>query len=129
MSNVILFVFEGEVIEKQIFNSIEKWFFSSSENRTIIKSSFRGEIFQLWNMVKDDEDLDIVEVLKERPDCDIKNLNRKDVTEVHLFFDHDAHSRSDLPEQYHEKIVNLLILLTMSMKEANCGSVILWQNH
>jgi hypothetical protein len=109
MSNTILFVFEGETIEGQIFKSIESNFFSPSKSKTVIRASFCGEIFQLWNAVKDDDDLDIVEILKERPNSDIKNLERKEVSEVHLFFDHDAHSRpNESPQQYNEKICSLL---------------------
>jgi len=108
MSDTILFVFEGEKIEDQIFKSIETNFFLLS-NGSVIRASFCGEIFQLWNIVKDDADLDIVEILKERPGSDIKDLNRGEVSEVHLFFDHDAHSRPDeSPQEYNEKITGLL---------------------
>jgi len=109
MSNTILFVFEGEILEGNIFNNIKDTFFSTPESATTIKYSFCAEIFQLWNNVKDDPDLDILEVLKERPDSDIDNLTRKDVSEVHLFFDHDAHSRpEETQEEYNLKINNLL---------------------
>jgi hypothetical protein len=110
MSNTVLLVFEGETIEKQIFNSIETNFFPPSVGKTIIRASFRGEIFQLWNIVKDDPDLDIVEILKERPNSDIMDIDRKAVSEVHLFFDHDAHSHFDeiSQQEYHEKINSLL---------------------
>jgi len=110
MSNTILLVFEGEKIEGQIFNSIERIFFPASNGRQIIRSSFKAEIYQLWNKIKDDADLDIVEVLKQEPDSDIKNLARKDVSEVHLFFDHDGHSHSDTMsiQDYNEMINKLL---------------------
>ena len=110
MSDTILFVFEGELIEGQIFRSIEAIFFPPSDGKTIIRSSFCGEIFQLWNIVKDDPYMDIVEVLKERPGSDIIDLSREAVSEIHLFFDHDAHSHSDKISQpdYHEKINCLL---------------------
>jgi len=118
MSNTILLVFEGEKIEGQVFNSIKKFFFTDSSGKQIIRSSYNAEIYQLWNEVKDDADLDIVEVLKQRPDSDIKDLERKDVSEVHLFFDHDGHSHSDKISQkfslqdynkyYYEMIKNLL---------------------
>ena len=109
MSNTILFVFEGERLEKEIFNSIKANFFTPSNGRTVIKSFFCGEIFQLWNKVKDDEYLDIVEILKERPNSEIKDVKRDEVSEIHLFFDHDAHSRpSESQQEYHEKISSLL---------------------
>jgi len=118
MSNTILLVFEGEKIEGQVFNSIKKIFFTNSSEKQIIRSSFKAEIYQLWNEIKDDADLDIVEVLKQRPDSDIKDLARKDVSEVHLFFDHDGHSHSDIisPEislqdynHYYNEMINKLL--------------------
>lgn len=110
MSNTILLVFEGVITEGQIFKSIEKYFFSPSNGKQIIRSSFKAEIYQLWKKVKDDADLDIVEVLKQRPDSDIKDLSRTDVSEVHLFFDHDghSHSRAMSPQDYNTMINNLL---------------------
>lgn len=109
MSNTILFVFEGEKIERQMYNSLKKNAFFP-ENQILIRLTYCGEIFQLWNTVKDDADLDIVEILKERPNSGINDLNRKDVSEVHLFFDHDAHSHSDTisPHDYQKKIGLLL---------------------
>jgi hypothetical protein len=110
MSNIILLVFEGEIIEEQVFESIKKFFFLSSNGQQMIRSSFKAEIYQLWNEVKDDAYFDIVEVIKQRPDSDIKDINRIDVSEVHFFFDHDAHSHSDTmsPQDYNEMINNLL---------------------
>jgi len=109
MNNIILLIFEGETIEDQIFNSIKTNFFSYPKSNIIIKSFYCGEIFQLWNEIKDDTDLDIVEIIKERPNSNIDNLNRKNVSEIHLFFDHDAHSRSfETNKEYNEKIQSLL---------------------
>ena len=104
-----MFVFEGERIEGAIFRSLKTNFFTPSNGRTIIKSFFCGEIFQLWNKVKDDDYLDIVEILKERPNSEIKDVKRDEVSEIHLFFDHDAHSRpSESQQEYHKKITGLL---------------------
>ena len=110
MSNTILLVYEGEKIEGQVFNSIEKFFPPASNGQKITRISFKAEIRQLWDEIKDDADLDIVEVLKQRPGSDIKNLARKDVSEVHLFFDHDGHSHSDImsKQDYNEMINKLL---------------------
>jgi len=112
MSNTILFIFEGETIEGQILKSIEKLFLYPSNNgNNIIKISFCGEIYQLWKMVEKDPDLEIVEILKEKFNLD-KSLARKNVSEVHLFFDHDAHSLKSRPkesqQEYNDKICSLL---------------------
>ena len=79
MSDTILFIFEGEKIEEEIFKSISANFFSSSNSKTVIRAFFSGEIFQLWNKVKDDDYLDIVEILKERPNSQIKERKRTSV--------------------------------------------------
>ena len=109
MSNTILFVFEGKNIEGEILNNLKANFFPSSSGKNVIRAFFCGEIFQLWNIVKDDEDLDIVEILKERPDSDLTDVKRDEVSEIHLFFDHDAHSRLfESQQKYHDKITSLL---------------------
>jgi len=77
MSNTILLVYEGEKIEGQVFNSIEKFFPPASNGQKITRISFKAEIRQLWDEIKDDADLDIVEVLKQRPGSDIKILLEK----------------------------------------------------
>jgi hypothetical protein len=61
MNDTILLVFKGEIIEEQVFKSIESIFFPSSNGQQIIRSSFKAEIYQLWQEIKDDADLDIVE--------------------------------------------------------------------
>jgi len=109
MSNTILFVFEGKNIEGQIFNSIKTNFFPPPNSNVIIRSSFCAEIFQLYNKVKDDVYLDIVQILKERQGSGIDNLNRNDVSEVHLFFDHDAHFKPNISqEEYHQQVLKLI---------------------
>jgi hypothetical protein len=110
MSNTILLVFEGEDVEKQLFNSIKKYFFTSSNRKSIIRGTFKGEIYQLWENIKDDDNIDIIEVLKERPDTDINDIKRNDVSEIHLFFDHEGHShlKKMSTEEYNKMINDLL---------------------
>ena len=110
MNNTILLVFEGERIEGQVFKSIEKNFFPPSNGKQIIRSSFKAEIYQLWNEIKDDSFFDTIELLKQRPDSGIKDLDRRNVSEIHLFFDHDGHSHSDRmsPQDYNGMVNKLL---------------------
>ena len=128
MADTILLIFEGETIEGQIFENIKKTFFSKSDSDAIIKSCFCGDIFQLWDRVKDDAGLDIVEMIKERlrEMCDsdngkskkkkemyyaeIESLHRKNVSGVHLFFDYDAHCHQDaaFQQENHQKALGLL---------------------
>jgi hypothetical protein len=109
MSNTILLVFEGAKTEHTIFNSIEKHFFAGSFRKTILRSSFKGEIYQLWKKIKDDAYLDIIELLKTRDDA-IKNIIRKEVSEIHLFFDHDAHSHlNSVPQAEYDAILSNML--------------------
>jgi hypothetical protein len=109
MSSIILLVFEGEETEPSIFKSIEHCFFRKTKN-VILRASFKAEIFQLWSKIKDDPYLDIVELLKERNNPNIKDLYRRNVSEIHLFFDHDAHSHQNFvsPIEYYTIIHRML---------------------
>jgi hypothetical protein len=124
MSEIILLVFEGGKIEDEIFHSLERYFFNSATGNTLIKASFKGEIFQLYQQVKDDKFLDVVELLKDRTDSDIKDISRSEVSAVHLFFDHDAHSHSNplelQPEEYNNYLNELLSIFN---DEAELGKL------
>ena len=93
MSNSILFVFEGEKTEDTIVKSLEKHIFPNKN--LIIKCVFGAEIYQLYQKIKADEDLDIFNLIKER-NADkngvLKEHNRTDFAEIYLFFDYDAHA-------------------------------------
>ena len=93
MTSCILFVFEGEQPEKMIFNNIKKNFFNNVQN--IIFASYKAEIYQLWLKLKDNEYLDTLEIMKERDNSGLEDIAREQITEIHLFFDHDAHSHTD----------------------------------
>jgi hypothetical protein len=108
MGDIILLVFEGERVENEIFRSLEKHFFAGTAGNTIIKASFGGEIFQLYKQVRDDEFLDIVELLKERPGSGIEDISRDKVSAVHLFFDHDAHAHLNYSELQSDEYNNYL---------------------
>jgi hypothetical protein len=124
MGDTILLVFEGEKVENEIFRSLKKYFFNNAAGTTIIKASFRGEIFQLYQQVRNDKFLDIVELLKERPDSDIKDISRREVSAVHLFFDHDAHSHLHSSKLQPEEYNNYLnALLEIFNDEAELGKL------
>lgn len=100
MSNNILFILEGADTEKQIISKLKNEIFAK-EAGTIIHLYFDAEIYQLWKLIKDDGDLDIVEVLRERSrksDSNVmphnlnvlSNLTRGNVAQIYLFFDYDG---------------------------------------
>jgi len=93
MSNNILFVFEGEKTENQIVTNLQKVFFES-EN-TIITCVYGGEIYQIYDEISKDEDLDTFNLIKGRTqNIDLlKDYNRNDFAEIYMFFDYDGQSR------------------------------------
>ncbi|MCZ2085772.1 MAG: hypothetical protein LC112_16000 [Flavobacteriales bacterium] len=93
MSNNILFVFEGASTEVQINKNLNNFFINE---RFTVHCVFGGEIYQIYNQISYDEDLDTFNLLKERS-VDNKTLladyTRDDFAEIYLFFDYDGHSR------------------------------------
>ncbi|MFM2269106.1 MAG: hypothetical protein RL757_2547 [Bacteroidota bacterium] len=92
MSNKILFIFEGEKTEEQIVSNLKKVF---PQIGTIVQCAYGGEIYQLYEAIKADEDLDTFNLIKERNikrNRILKNYNRDNFAEIYLFFDYDGHS-------------------------------------
>lgn len=96
--NVILFIFEGKETEKKIMKKIEKICFGEKYNFI----TFNSNIYALYNLLMkeydDLEDIDIITVLKNRKASnnnfsqeELKKLTVKNVSEIYLFFDLDAH--------------------------------------
>lgn len=86
--NKILFVFEGEKTEPAIYDKIKEYFFSEN---TIITCVFGTVIYALYKDLKNDDDLEVFMLLKERIE-DLKNYKNDDFSEIYLFFDYDIHS-------------------------------------
>ena len=93
MHDVILFVFEGEKTEPQIFKSLETHYFNCDS--TLIRATYDAEIYQLWQKVANDDDLDMVEVVRERNEKNrkaLEGISRHQVSQIFLFFDYDGHA-------------------------------------
>ena len=108
-NDTILLVFEGEKTEPQIYKSIEKLFFSSKKS-SVLRASYKSDIYQLWSTIKDDEYIDIVEIIREKNKDVLDGVKRSDVSQVYLFFDHDIHSRGQKIESANEAIKGMLEL-------------------
>ncbi|MCI9845619.1 hypothetical protein [Flavobacterium pectinovorum] len=92
MSNNILFVFEGSSTEVQIIENLNKFFINENLN---VHCIYGGEIYQIFKQIKDDEDLDTFNLLKERSsenEAILAEYTRNDFAEIYLFFDYDGHS-------------------------------------
>lgn len=103
MGETVLLIFEGAKTEPQVFENIKRLFFGNDPN-TVLVASYGNNIYNLWNSIKDDSDLDLVEVLKEKATCveknhDLLSLSRDQVSQVFLFFDYDGHDTSASDEE------------------------------
>ena len=67
MTEHILFVFEGEKTENQIANNLLS-FFIKEEDKVVVKSAYKTDIYWLYNQIIEDDDLDIFHLLKEKND-------------------------------------------------------------
>jgi hypothetical protein len=91
MSDVTLLIFEGEKTEPKLFANIETTFFQG-EGSTRLYAAFKGDIYSLWNVLKQDKDLDVFQIVKERnlDQPQIRTLERQRVSQIFLFFDYDG---------------------------------------
>jgi hypothetical protein len=92
VSDIILLVFEGEKTEPSIFDNIQKVFFNKSSEKRRIYAYFGSNIYKLWQELKDDPDFDTIVKLQElaKNKDELKDLNRNNVSEIHLFFDFEG---------------------------------------
>jgi len=106
MSENILFVFEGEKTEHVIARNFISHYVQV-QNKTVVKVSFCGEIYQLYKkMAEDDfgiEFVDVFPLLQERDDA-LKKYKRDEFSQIYLFFDYDPHATN----ADHKKLQELL---------------------
>ena len=97
MSEIMLFLFEGESTEPQIFDNIEKVFFSN-EQTGITKALYKQDIYNLYenlNQYKDSDDgfdIDLIELLIERKSINPDDIDVNKISSIYLFFDLDIHA-------------------------------------
>jgi hypothetical protein len=88
-TNNILFVFEGERTEKQIADNLPAFFLDSN---TVITCAYCNNLYQLFEDISIDEDLDTFMLLKEKAiNVELQRFDRDDFAEIYLFFDYDGH--------------------------------------
>lgn len=91
MPNSILFVFEGERTEKKITDNLTNYYINENTN---VQCAFCSDVYQLYNKLCDDPDLDTFSILKARAQnaSTLASYNRSDFAEIYLFFDYDGHA-------------------------------------
>ena len=114
MTEHILFVFEGEKTENQIANNLLS-FFIKEEDKVVVKSAYKTDIYWLYNQIIQDDDLDIFHLLKEKNDH-LKDYPRDIFSQIYLFFDYDGHIATASPEKVEK-------LLKFFNEETNNGKL------
>jgi hypothetical protein len=108
---MILFVFEGEDREPNIYKTLERLYLPKDN----IICSFGNNIYDLYNKIMElDGDADILSLLTERlhkiGDTSFDGIRRSDISEIFLFFDYDFHN-SQLPlEEMNRRVRTMLKL-------------------
>lgn len=113
--SMILIVYEGEEREERIFENLISIFFSDKNQVLIIKAPAESNIIMLYNKLCDDDNTDIIELIRESSDKAaeiLKKFKRTDFSEIYLFFDFDEHSNNG-------KVDNLIALSHMLKKFDN----------
>jgi len=106
---MILFVFEGEEREVNIFNALKELYFN--EDEVIVEFTYNTGFHTLYkNLKKNDMSLFRVlqEVSKKRKDDKLGDYNEDDFSEVFLVFDYDFHNKSIPLEQWNKNLEEML---------------------
>jgi len=127
MSSSILFIFEGEKTEVQIYESLKRSF-SKYDQATHIYATFNADVYELYRQLKEDEFLDLIEIIRGKTDKNkalLQGVYRDDVSEIYLFFDYDGHatkaSNEDckkLLSHFNEETENGKLYISYPMVEA-----------
>ena len=99
-----LFVFEGVRAESKYVDMLEQHFLGK---RISVKCVYDAELYQLYKILEEEPDFDLVELLKERSKENAKLLqdyNRDSFAYIYLFFDYDAHSTLASDEKVKEML-------------------------
>ena len=124
---MILFVFEGEKREPDLFRTLQRLYFPR-DNETIV-CSFGGNLYKLYDLYQELEELgeegDIVAILKERmagkQDNPLADVERSsDFSEIYLFFDFDFHHKHLSVEEINSQVKEML---TMFNDETDRGKL------
>lgn len=120
-----LFVFEGVRAESKYVDMLEQHFLGK---RISVKCVYDAELYQLYKILKEEPDFDLVELLKERNKENAKllqNYNRDSFAYIYLFFDYDAHSTladdekiEEMLKFFNNETENGLLYISYPMLEA-----------
>lgn len=106
MSDITLFIFEGQKTEGQVVDALVKQFPVFDATSTA-RAVYCGDIYQLYGQLEKDEFLDVIELVRERNPINesiLDGIQRDDISQIVLFFDYDGH----IPNASDQKITELL---------------------
>ena len=107
MSDTILLVFEGARTERHIFNNLKKHYFSGQNS--IVHATFDTDIYTLWQEVRKDEFLDLIELIRDKNaknKSELQGISRVNVSQIFLFFDYDGHSHNASDEAIQQMLAH-----------------------
>src|SRR5574344_1662662 len=111
---MILFIFEGNQREPDLYKTIAKLYFPEDNQRIIC--SFGNNLYELYRVLQEDgDDCDIVALMKERfegrednPFSDIEQSS--DFSEIYLFFDYDFQNNNLQLDEINKQVGEMLEL-------------------
>lgn len=128
MSEKLLFVFEGEKTEPQIFKSLKNTLFSGITDFELY-ACYGSHIYSLYKILEKDDDLDIVELLREKNKQRLSGISRNDIALIYLFFDYDPQTNQEcnkvilqMLEKFSNETENGKLFISYPMVEAVKGS-------
>ena len=93
LTSTVLCIFEGQKREHDYFSSLQRALLNDVD---VIKCSYGNDIFELYDEIKDDDDLNIVDVIRDSKSCPenkvlLEGFSSDDINQVYLFFDMECH--------------------------------------
>ena len=102
----IAIIYEGERTEKDLFQSISRYFFADRADIMIMTLPAAGNLYMLWTRLQaDDFETDVIGVLREMNNNlseRLEGVDAGDFSEIYLFFDYDGH-HNNLPQRLEGK--------------------------
>lgn len=108
---MILFIFEGDNREPNVYKTIERLYFPKNNDNIIC--SFGNNIYDLYSEVTGyDGDCDIVSIMREhladRGDSTLDGVRSSDISETFLFFDYDFQNSQLSLDEINTRVENML---------------------
>lgn len=106
-ANKTLFIFEGTKTENAIFECL--LFTLRKKEIADIKLFYEANIYDFYQNIKNEEYIDVIEVLRERNGNTknsniLLNLSKDDFTYIYIFFDYDGHD----PAASNNKVLEMI---------------------